>query len=414
MDLECFSCFINSLLSALWLVDDSAAVSLRYVLTRDRMTIFCVFQFVPSVVLPAVFLVISWLIHVHSWTSAHLKPWTAQDVITPCNSHTCFTDPNLLHCGKPSELVPSFPKIPSNVEEIRSGGHCPTTKAGDKGREGSAMFTLETIATRCTASLRTSDNHFGLRGVIPLSPSRTLTALSRVSSHTWSSRDSCVGGALPYLRAAPNCCSALTTGSRTTVDRKSDASLLGLVRPIEPAEPRMVALRVHAHTVELFPVYRCVCSLMLFTTSRSVARIIVSKMAPHSDLVSCSVLQHCLMMIPTSCVVLLQKAAGFFFEPARATVPPRAPDSVSLHGVAEPRPPPPDLRRVSLRFFASSTIRASTRAAVVPSSTAGIHRQQSANSQEMAGANGLQQNDHIVHRWMCETFHHRTDCTGET
>ena len=39
---------------------------LRYVLTRDWMTIFCDFQFVPSVVLPAVFLVISWLIHVHS------------------------------------------------------------------------------------------------------------------------------------------------------------------------------------------------------------------------------------------------------------------------------------------------------------------------------------------------------------
>ena len=31
---------IFPLLSALWLVDDSAAVSLRYVLTRDRMTIF--------------------------------------------------------------------------------------------------------------------------------------------------------------------------------------------------------------------------------------------------------------------------------------------------------------------------------------------------------------------------------------
>ena len=62
--------FFKSLLSALWL--DSAAVSLRYVLTRDRMTIFCVFQLIPFVVLPAVF--ISWLIHVHSWTSAHLQP----------------------------------------------------------------------------------------------------------------------------------------------------------------------------------------------------------------------------------------------------------------------------------------------------------------------------------------------------
>ena len=38
----------------------------------------------------------SWLIHVHSWTSAHLKPWTTQDVITPCSSHSCLTDPNLL------------------------------------------------------------------------------------------------------------------------------------------------------------------------------------------------------------------------------------------------------------------------------------------------------------------------------
>ena len=74
MDLECFSCFVKSLLPALWLFDDFAAVCLRYVLTCDRMTIFCVFQFVLSVVLPAVFLVISWLIHVHSWTSAHLKP----------------------------------------------------------------------------------------------------------------------------------------------------------------------------------------------------------------------------------------------------------------------------------------------------------------------------------------------------
>ena len=74
--------FYKSLHSALWLVDDNAAVSLRYVLTRDWMTMFGVFQLVPFV-LPAVFLVISWVIHVHSWTSAHLKPWTAQDVITP-------------------------------------------------------------------------------------------------------------------------------------------------------------------------------------------------------------------------------------------------------------------------------------------------------------------------------------------
>ena len=30
----------------------------------------------------------------HSWTSAHLKPRTAQDVITPCSSHSGLTDPN--------------------------------------------------------------------------------------------------------------------------------------------------------------------------------------------------------------------------------------------------------------------------------------------------------------------------------
>ena len=66
------------LLSALWLVDDSAAVSLRFVLTRDLMMSFVKFSVSSSVVHPAVFLVFSWLIHVHSWTSAHLKPWTAQ------------------------------------------------------------------------------------------------------------------------------------------------------------------------------------------------------------------------------------------------------------------------------------------------------------------------------------------------
>ena len=94
MDLECF--IFNQVPAFSSLVG-----GLRYVLTRDRMTIFCVFQLVPFVVLPAVFLVISWLIHVHSWTSTHLKPWTALDVITPCSSHTCLTDPSLLYCGKP-------------------------------------------------------------------------------------------------------------------------------------------------------------------------------------------------------------------------------------------------------------------------------------------------------------------------
>ena len=62
-----------------------------------------------SVVHPAVFLVLSWLIHVHSWTSAHLKSWTAQDVITPCSSHSCLTDPYSFYCGKTLKVVPSFP-----------------------------------------------------------------------------------------------------------------------------------------------------------------------------------------------------------------------------------------------------------------------------------------------------------------
>ena len=102
MDLECFSCFIKSLLSALWLVDDSAAVSLRYVLTRDRMPIFCVFQLVPSVVLPC---------HLMVDTCALMDIRTSQAVDhsrRQGSSHTCLTDPNLLYCGKPSEVVPSF------------------------------------------------------------------------------------------------------------------------------------------------------------------------------------------------------------------------------------------------------------------------------------------------------------------
>ena len=30
----------------------------------------------------------------HVVTCAHLKPWIAQDVITPCSLHSCLTDPN--------------------------------------------------------------------------------------------------------------------------------------------------------------------------------------------------------------------------------------------------------------------------------------------------------------------------------
>ena len=48
---------IFPLLSALWLADDSAAVSLRYVLTRDQMMSFGIFSVNSSVVHSAVFLV---------------------------------------------------------------------------------------------------------------------------------------------------------------------------------------------------------------------------------------------------------------------------------------------------------------------------------------------------------------------
>ena len=73
-----------------------------------------------------------------------------------------------------------------------------TEKVGDTGREGNGKLSLEASAIRCTASLRASDNRLGLRGLIPSLPSHA------------PSRDSRVGGALPYLPAAPNCCSTLT------------------------------------------------------------------------------------------------------------------------------------------------------------------------------------------------------------
>ena len=108
MNWECFSSVIKSRecqrfpLAFSWLVDDSAAVSLRYVLTRDRMVSVLNLSVSSSVVHPAVsvFLVFSWLIHVHSWTSAHLKPWTAQTSSHPAVPHSRLTDPNSLYCGK--------------------------------------------------------------------------------------------------------------------------------------------------------------------------------------------------------------------------------------------------------------------------------------------------------------------------
>ena len=55
--------------------------------------------------------------------------------------------------------------------------------------------------------------------------------------------------------------------------------------------------------------------------------------------------------MPIRCVVLLQKAAGFFFEPTREAASTRSPAAVFLLDVAEPRLPPSDLRRVEPALF---------------------------------------------------------------
>ena len=81
------------LLSALWLVGDSVAVSLGCVWTRDQMMSFVGFFQVVLLLSHPAFPVFSWL-HMHPRTSALLKPWTAQGVITPCSSHSCLTDSN--------------------------------------------------------------------------------------------------------------------------------------------------------------------------------------------------------------------------------------------------------------------------------------------------------------------------------
>ena len=179
-----------------------------------------------------------------------------------------------------------------------------------------------------------------------------------MSSHRWSSRDSWVGGALPYLRAAP------TVAARSRLGPKvmrvcSDwyvRSTLQSVRTSCPCSCRRVvssslsvSLRWPLAICPLQPylrrtqcvalawnpsIQRRVCSLMLFTTSCYVAMMILSKMAPHSDLVSCSVLRHCLMMMPISCVVLLQKA----FSSSRL---PPAPCPEPCQNAREPRKAPP-------------------------------------------------------------------------
>ena len=106
--MECSSCYIKSLLSALWLDDDSAAVSLRYVLTRDQMTTFLCFSVssfcCSSCCLPCHLLVDTCAL-VYIRTSQAIDRSRRHDTL----QFTCLTDPNLLYCGKPEEMVPSFP-----------------------------------------------------------------------------------------------------------------------------------------------------------------------------------------------------------------------------------------------------------------------------------------------------------------
>ena len=78
--------------------------------------------------------VFSRLLRVHSWTSAHLKPWTAQDVITPCSSHSCFTYPNSfvlwknLGSGAPPSLPPLLPpSFPPSHQPRHTHTTTPTT-----------------------------------------------------------------------------------------------------------------------------------------------------------------------------------------------------------------------------------------------------------------------------------------------
>ena len=116
MDLECCSCFIKSLLSALWLVDDSAAVSLRCVLTRNW---WC-----SSAVLPAVFLV----------TRTHEHPHISSHRPLKTSSHPAVhihVSPILTCCivENPSEVVPSFQIVRTlgafQLPFLRSSTHSP-------------------------------------------------------------------------------------------------------------------------------------------------------------------------------------------------------------------------------------------------------------------------------------------------
>ena len=112
------SSYIFTLFSALCLVDDSAAVGLCHVWTRDRMMslgiFFRLFFCCSSCCLPC---------HLMVDTCALMDIGTSQATDRSRRHHTlqftCLTDPNLLYCGKPSEVVPTF-SLNGSRELVRS------------------------------------------------------------------------------------------------------------------------------------------------------------------------------------------------------------------------------------------------------------------------------------------------------
>ena len=116
-------------------------------------------------------------------------------------------------------------KLPSSRHGVRR-----TLKHRKSRRHGPGkkrdVLPLVAIAVRCTASLRTSANHLGLRGLIPLSPSRTLTALSMTSS-----LPTCLVGCPAIAGVRGTAVSAVLCRTCVLLPAAATRSRLGLVRP---------------------------------------------------------------------------------------------------------------------------------------------------------------------------------------
>ena len=78
----------------------------------------------------------------------------------------------------PLLFVPSLADPLAEASDGRTLRFLFTKALALKKEDGKDEFPLVAIAIRCTASLRTIDNHLGFRGVIPRSPSHALKALS--------------------------------------------------------------------------------------------------------------------------------------------------------------------------------------------------------------------------------------------